>query len=104
MLGDESGKEAIEAQSETDDVFLKKIEATMLTQVRSVFSSASTQELELRQRLSRVPAALHSCVPTCTRIHGQLSPNSEEANPSRGLILPFDHAAAKLMHAVGLGV
>ena len=33
VLGDEGGKEAAEAQSETDDVFLKKIEATMLTQV-----------------------------------------------------------------------
>ena len=33
VLGDEGGKEAVEAQSETDDVFLKKIEATMLTQV-----------------------------------------------------------------------
>ena len=34
MLSDEGGKDAAEAGSETDDVFLKKIEATMLTQVR----------------------------------------------------------------------
>ncbi len=33
VLNDEGGKEA-EAQSETDDVFLRKIEATMLSQVR----------------------------------------------------------------------
>ena len=33
VLNDEGGKDA-EAQSETDDVFLRKIEATMLSQVR----------------------------------------------------------------------
>ncbi len=38
VLGDEGGKEAAEAQSETDDVFLKKIEATMLTQARAQLS------------------------------------------------------------------
>lgn len=32
VLNDEGGKDA-EAQSESDDVFLRKIEATMLTQV-----------------------------------------------------------------------
>lgn len=33
MLNDDGGKDA-EAQSETDDQFLRKIEATMLSQVR----------------------------------------------------------------------
>jgi len=32
VLNDEGGKDA-EAQSESDDIFLRKIEATMLTQV-----------------------------------------------------------------------
>ena len=44
VLGDEGGKEAAEAQSETDDVFLKKIEATMLTQVRAVSYGKSSVE------------------------------------------------------------
>ncbi len=38
VLSDEGSKEAAEAGSETDDVFLKKIEATMLTQARASFS------------------------------------------------------------------
>ena len=40
VLNDEESKDAEPTESETDDVFLRKIEATLLTQVCSLDSDA----------------------------------------------------------------
>ena len=62
VLGDEGGKEAAEAQSETDDVFLKKIEATMLTQVHAASPQRSHMMVYCVLKLDEASGPGFSCL------------------------------------------
>ena len=74
MLNDEESKDAEPTESETDDVFLRKIEATLLTQVavpRVLFPLANRQLWQCIH--TAIQHAVHgrdagSCLPSCPHV------------------------------------